>query len=359
MAQVIQRTPNIGELFGKGFGEGLGGSLSQLAQMKLNQLQQRNQVNERAPGLAGLLGIPIEEASTLLGQPQEVQMLLLKNILDRYQSPEQGQQSGMQALGQQAPQQPSIQQPMNAQQAMQQAIPPSVQQKNVGSILSRPSVKYQGVIDKETLPFYREIQDKAKVAPHALQSLNDMEQLIRSGKLPSPGASSVHKSLKKYNLEIPSILGPIGQRFVAEEARNVSQVKGLFGARPAVFDVQKFLEKFPNLLEDDSVKLDKISALRAELEANELLRKEVDKIISENGGRRTRDLQSEAMRRIEPQLEQLHAKREESINKLLDATIGKSINSLPAASSVPGMEVRRKDGTILRSDGKKWNKVTQ
>lgn len=350
MAQVIQRTPNIGELFGTGLGAGIGGSLNKLAEMKLNQLQQRQQA-----GAYQQLGLPAHLADALSQiSPQERFDIFQRLRPEDFN--QQEPQSGIQALQQQSPQNPSIQQPMSGQQALQQSVP---QQRNAASILSRPSPKEQTAIDKETLKYFTEIQDKALAAKTTGPTLNEFEQLIKSGNLPGAGSSSIYELLKNIKIKAPRILTPAGQRFEQVAATNVAGVKGLFGGRVTNFDLQKYLEKFPTLLQDDNVKIAAVNAIRSENEEALVREQALNDIIRENGGVRPRNIREMVEQRVAPQIEKLNAQRVESVNELLNSTQGQILKDLPSASTVPGMEVRRKDGTLLRSDGKKWNKVTK
>src|ERR1700679_2473434 len=85
MAQILPRTPGIGELFGQGLGQGLGSGLNKLAEHKLNQVFQRQQQSSVAQGLTAL-GIPQEQASQISMLPPELQSVIVKNYLQGAES---------------------------------------------------------------------------------------------------------------------------------------------------------------------------------------------------------------------------------------------------------------------------------
>ena len=74
MVQIINRNPGILAGLGSGFGQGLGNSLEKLANFKINQLQERHNLDQTAKGLQNLPGLNLNEQ-----QSQELAYLAQNN----------------------------------------------------------------------------------------------------------------------------------------------------------------------------------------------------------------------------------------------------------------------------------------
>ena len=336
MAQVINRNPGIGELFGTGFGAGIGGSLNQLAQMKLDQLQQRQQA-----GAYEQLGLPSHLADALSQiTPQErfdiFQRLNPEDFAQQVQQPQQGMGALQQAL---APQQAQ-------QNPLMQAAQQVSQEKSSVPLLARPSAAQKAAqikeqraeqvrIDKETEPYYKEVLAKEESAKSGDLRLNKMEKLIKKGGLPISSIYNLFKNLE----EVPPahagtaggyLFGPLGaaigglispiatllrgiqrktspntEEFEKLSADFVKEAKAIFGSRITDADLKAFMNTIPNLSQSDAGKLKIIQNVKSFNDAARIKAKALKQIISENGGKRPANLQILVEERAKPELDKL------------------------------------------------------
>lgn len=127
MAQIISGT-NWAEQFGQGLGSGI----SQLAQNKVNQLQQRHDQLQKAKAYTGL-GFSPEESQALASLPEKLQQSIVPAYLERAGAQQQQEQQ------QEAPIQQLLQQQQAGranQQAIQQNMPGMPKQFQVNPIES-------------------------------------------------------------------------------------------------------------------------------------------------------------------------------------------------------------------------------
>jgi len=144
MPSVIPQTPGVGEKLGEAFGTGLGSGLQALANMKLQQMQQRYQQTQTEKALLGLPGITPQQAHTIANLPPQLGGIFAKDIL---QAPrEEANAAFMQSrfgIGQQsAPIDQIAQQQFQEatpgmQQGQQQAMPQIGQQPGLGKLPGR------------------------------------------------------------------------------------------------------------------------------------------------------------------------------------------------------------------------------
>lgn len=259
MAQILN-IPGPGAQLASMIGQGLGTGLQQLAQNKLEQLQQKQQAGRTSTGLQAL-GFTPQEAQNISLLPPNIQSDIVKNYLQAAESSGidqalaqiRGEEapgiSGTEALTQ-APTPgisgaqsvspaslgmpegiaPQLQTQLGSQAA--QALTPSVSQlpsniaddvkdQRLQRMLQSPrlspeqkikleqlrqkrvsqkekeSLMQQKEINKETFPFYKEVLKKYRGAVKNNMRLDRMEELINSGKLSSPLFSSALKSISK------------------------------------------------------------------------------------------------------------------------------------------------------------------
>jgi len=170
----------------------------------------------------------------------------------------------------------------------------------------------QRSIDKETLPVYKEINDKAKASKDSNIRLGRMEQLISRGNLSNTAFFNGIKALGKipgiggYIESIAeSFLSPDTQEFEKLSTDFIKDAKQFFGNRITQQEVAMFLKTVPNLSQTNAGKHRVIRNMRIFNEAAGLRKKVMDEIIRDNNGKRPADLESLIEERAEPQLNAL------------------------------------------------------
>ena len=167
-------------------------------------------------------------------------------------------------------------------------------------------------IDKETLPIYKEINDKAKAARDSNTRLGRMEQLINKGNLTKTAFYNGIKALGKipgvggYIESIAeSFLSPDTQEFEKLSTDFIKDAKQFFGNRITQQEVAMFLKTVPNLSQTNAGKHRVIRNMRIFNEAASLRKKVMDDLIRENNGKRPANLESLVEQVAEPRLNAL------------------------------------------------------
>jgi chemotaxis protein histidine kinase CheA len=170
----------------------------------------------------------------------------------------------------------------------------------------------QRYVDKETLPVYKEINDKAKASKDSNIRLGRMEHLINRGQLSNTAFYNGVKALGKipgiggYIESIAeSFLSPDTQEFEKLSTDFIKDAKQFFGNRITQQEVAMFLKTVPNLSQTNAGKHRVIRNMRIFNEAAGLRKKIMDEIIRDNNGKRPADLESLIEERAEPQLNAL------------------------------------------------------
>ncbi len=220
LPSILQDAPGLGEQFGTGLGQGIGGTLQQLANLKLNQFAQRQQAAQTSKAFQQLPGITPEIAQFLGALSPEERRYPLQNLgalmqLGQMLSPQAAlhvqpqQPSGMEALqGLNAshllsnPNQvnPLIQQalskvPLQPNQPLAKSQSIGGQNKQqpgnndaaqlISDIFTSPQEKLTAL--KETKKYVDTLKDQEKAAKESDLRLNRMVKLIEKGKLPNAG----------------------------------------------------------------------------------------------------------------------------------------------------------------------------
>ena len=347
MAQIINENAGLGALLGQGLGTGLGSTLDRLANLKMNNLVQRQQA-----GAYQQLGLPAHLANALAQiTPQE-----RFDIFQRLQPEDFAQQTGMQALQQGiTPQQQvadvlsTTQAPLNAQAVLNQAIAEQPSQKAI-PLLARPSSaqraaqhKEQLAIDKQTQKFYDETLAQAESAKKGDLRLNKMEALIKKGNLPISTIYNVLKNLEELSPThagsagafaggylggpvgaavggtIGALISPVAtvlrgverqifpdtEQFEKLSNDFVKEAKSIFGSRITDADLRAFMQTIPTLGQSDQGKRKIIENIRAFNDATIAKADALKKIIKENGGKRPANLQILVEEKVGPKLDEL------------------------------------------------------
>jgi hypothetical protein len=174
------------------------------------------------------------------------------------------------------------------------------------------SATEQRIVDKETLPTYKEINEKAKASKDSNLRLGRMEELIKRGKLSNTAFYNGVKALGKlpgigsYIESIAeSFLSPDTQEFEKLSTDFIKDAKQFFGNRITQQEVALFLKTVPNLSQTNHGKQRVIRNMRIFNEAAGVRKKAMDEIIRANNGKRPANLESLIEEVATPQLDKL------------------------------------------------------
>lgn len=325
------QVPSTGQRAGEAFGGGISSALGALAQQKMSQLQQRNQMSQVSQALESL-GLP----SQLAALPESLQQTFVKQHLAQPQQQafadalssllgggtEQQAAAGtqispqlQQVMGnatQQQTQQPAsgikIPAGLNQQQAMQlaqlglqkQALSKKeIAEQRKQELAQQKEERKQNFleqreIDKETKPFYDDIYKEAKAAKNNDKRLDKMESLIKTGKLTHPLFASAIKTISKgifgVGIDLSALQNPESQQFEKLSNDFIREAKSIFGNRLTDADLNYFLKTVPTLSLSNEGKMQVIQNMRQLNEAAKLKELAMNRIIEANNGRRPRNL---------------------------------------------------------------------
>lgn len=355
MAQILPGE-SIGGRIGSALGTGLGSGLQNLAEMKMRELSRRN-IQQGL--LSPALGFSPQDAQALSGLDTTTLNQIVKQQLAKPQQ-ESYAQALSQILGistpgiqQEVNQSPAVElvpgtgiptgfeqlQQTQAAQQKQLGVLPSLKgltEKQVGQLvkisnaerqllhkqqqatkkeaadLRKEQALAQKDIDKETAPFYQQTLKESKAAQENDMRLERMTQLINAGKL----TPSLLASL--FNTAQEGIFGPHGPKFDLTAFKNpdsqefeklsndfLKSAKEVFGARLTNFDVQTYLKTVPTLLQTDEGKRRVIQNLKVFNEGVKVRAKTMNDLITQNNGRRPRNLELLVEQKAAPQLDSL------------------------------------------------------
>lgn len=307
--QLLNRNNAAGQL-GAALGTGLGSGITNLLQNKLSEMERQRGIQNTKAGLQAL-GVSPEIANL----PENLQGLAVKDILQRPQR--QANLSQLQRLlggssegeisG--SPQNPSnlfdnhagiSSQDFNnlARLGLQQQKAHQ-QQRQFETKETRAA---QQAVDKETLPFYTEINKSAKAAKDNNQRLSRMQELLNKGNLSNPVFYGLSK---RIGLNIPAFLTADAQEFNKLSQDFLKSAKDIFGSRLTNYDVNAFLQTVPELSQTDEGKQRIINNLKIFNEGALLRQHAIREVIRNNNGKRPANIEEQVDDIVNPQLEQL------------------------------------------------------
>jgi len=301
MSVSVTNKPSLGGSFGQAFGSGL----QALANQKIQQIQQRNQMGELSKALQGQ-GYSPQEAQSFSQLPPELQKIAFK---EKQQLP--GRQAYAQALGlggEQNTQQEGFQNPgllagLNEKQASEIA---KMRQKE-----AHYDRKERAEAFKQTKAERKEFIDKAKAGKQNLQDLNRLEELEKEG-LASPGYTEF---LKNSGFDIPTLQGASTEEFNKIAANFIKNARTYFGSRISNFELESFLKTIPNLSQSPEGRKRVISNLksiaRLEVEAGKAAREIIDK----HKGIPPLDLMERVEKKLDKKADKLAKKFKEDLAK--------------------------------------------
>ncbi len=335
---AVQILPGQGRasMLGESMGTGLGKGLQTLMQHKLDAMLQQKQSTKTSKGLEAL-GIPEKEASQISQLPDAMQSLVLKNYLSGAESSGLGQAlSGLGGDTQgQAPQevaqppqevaQPGreVQKPSSFQEILknprlkpehrlrieQMAQQERLAEKKLTASEKKDLALEQREVDKETLPYYKEVMKANKDSKENRRRLGRMEELVRKGKLDSPIASSLLDTTSKgifgFGINLDSLRSPDSQEFKKLSTEFLKNAKSIFGNRITNSELEIFMSMIPTLTQSDQGKLRVVNNMKAYAEAEDFTKNAMDRIIEQNNGRRPRNLELLVEKSVAPELDRL------------------------------------------------------
>jgi hypothetical protein len=370
-------------------GESLGGGLSQillgLAENKAKKMRQE----QTTQGLASLFG------SELAQKLAPLDPLLLRELV-KGKMKEQSNQAFFNAatqggflgpgLSQQFGEQPQdglsagalaqeggLGQP-GEQQPQQQMMQPGMskedffrlkQQSLAEEGLGLKKRQVEAAEQKTVRPEVIKITEAARTADRDLDTLSDLDKVLKSGDLRSPQTQSF---LEKLDLEgfFPDTKVGLVKKIISQ--LGMRQLSGLpSGGRPTAALWDKIETGLPSLLLTKEGNLLISESLKLGAKERKLLSKEVRSLRNKNNGLYPPDVIEQASENIQPKIQKLIAKKNEQIDSILglgkkEFNVGSVLDQLPPASSIPkekrdALGVQSPDGSIYKSDGTNWKKV--
>lgn len=296
-----------GGVAGEQFGQTLSTGLSNLANLKTQQLATRH-------GLQAL-GIHGDQAKQISVLPPQLQERVLNTLQQQRES-----QSLMQALGLGGEQQemqdmggPSEQlgtgeirqgQPrqrqgvLNPQHALQIANIRR-EQENIGR-------KERFDLEKAERPFFKETTDQYKTSHKSLADLNRLEKLINQGKIVNPTEDHFQRYLSSVlKINLKDLRGADTEEFEKLVNGFVANAKSWFPGRVTDQDLRTFMTTLPGLSMSHEGKLRLIGSMRAAAEAQKIRYDTMRELMRANGGHLPPYAQAEVEDLIQPQLDAL------------------------------------------------------
>jgi len=391
LPSVLQDHPGFGEQFGTGLGQGLGSTLQSLANMKLNQLVQKQQMQQASQAFQKLPGVTSEIADFLAALSPEERKYPLQNLGSLMQlgqalgpqaaqhiQPQQANQPGIQNLSEllSNPNQQGLNQvsPLIAQALGKTPVQPasapvetglpkgaaSNQANLVSDIFTSPEEKRKRrqeereerkLAQKEkaerfkiTATERKEIADKAKSARQQLHDLDRLEELEKTGKLDTPGYVEF---LKRSGIDIPALMNPESEEFQKLAAGFLRDAKSVFGSRVSNYEIEQFLKTIPSLSQSPEGRKRVIANLKYLQRGNLAYAEALKEVTKENEGIPPYDLTEQIDDRIDSKLDKISQKFKADLEKPVPRSSPKLATALGSVlGSVVGFP-----GTLLKAAG--------
>ena len=329
-----------GAVAGERLGTQLGGILESLAQRKLQNLEQRQAHSATTKGLAAL-GIPIQQASEVAGLPKELQALTIKNYL---QAAEQaGLNQSLSGL---------LEAPQMDASASQIAASPT--QQSFADVLTKPRLKPEHKLriaemqhkrGEAARPIFEKVAQEKESARQGKATIDRMIQISKNPK--SVNDPRYLAGLRLVGLDnIDALKKPGTLEFDSLKVNFFNNLKTLFGARPTNFDVQNYLAKLPNLMQDPVARERIAKNLKKYSEALDIKYNAKRDIIKKSGGFPPPDLDLQVEDRAGKNLDKIWNEFEDEAQSIVNTQqLFKTINEIPKAS---GRKIRdTKTGKII------------
>ncbi len=352
-------------------GEALGSGIQSYAHTRLQDLLQRNQRQQSAMGLQQLLGLQPGEAQGLSFQSPEVQSQFVKQRLQQPQNEAYAQalNSLIGGGGTGTTQTTPLNlQSLNAQQATKLgeialkqresaatreyqkerlALQKQEQEHKRSQKLEELNLKKQETLAKQNEPYLKELEQKVPVAMEAKEYINDIKNLLDTGKVQSGITGAITSGLPfglgtpLQNKETQDFASAINKLVILEAQRG----KGL----PSKFRLLLEQAAKPGLNQRPEVQKAIINRLDRQVQDILLEDEARSQVVEENGGTPPVDLKKRTLQR-KRMLEKLQNQSSKQLNSVLGDADKYEI----------GTEVEQ-DGQIYRvigdKSGAKWEVV--
>lgn len=332
MAITVLPGQSVGSQIGTGLGNVLSQGLQNIANTKLQNLLQQQERAQQMPGLLAL-GLNPQQASSLSMLPANVQQEVIKQHLAGPSNqlfaaalndalggtgtsslqavlgqPAQGTQQapGMQqASGQQGLNIPAGLKPQQALQLAQLGQQRKQFEEKIGLEKSKIAQRKQEHIDKETLPFVKEIQEKALAARDSDMRLNRIEELNNFGELGNEELNLVADMLGKVGIDISAIQTADAQELKKLSTDFLKDAGKFFHGKVTDNDVKIFLMTTPTLMQSQEGRARVINNLRLMNEAYRVENDAMNEIIEEHGGERPRNIATLVEKKSKKRLDEI------------------------------------------------------
>lgn len=345
MAQIIPRF-DLGSELGKALGTGLGSGLQNLANLKLKEIQQRQQSGRlEEAGLPGVLAHldPQVQAQYMRGaqaaqidaqkQQQESQLQgLLEEALSGKSLPTEQLENLTLRDEETATKVDSVAPPKAGKEPVKLKTPESQLSDQISNIEKRindPKLsatqkkqlrehkekledrleKRVEKIDKSTNEFFKQTMKEGRTAKQNNKRLDRMETLIERGNLSIPvyaaGLDALAKGIFGVGIDLTSLSSADSQEFRKLSNDFIREAKSIFGARLTDADLRAFMKMIPTLSQSSAGKQAVIANMRNFNAATEARQAAMEEIIEQNRGIRPKNLEALVEKRISPKLDEL------------------------------------------------------
>ena len=342
--QVIN-TPRRGDWLSDAMSNGL----QQLAQMKMQQLQQQGQRTQTAKGLETILpGMKPEQYSSMAGMNPEILNQFVKSKMQ-----EPSQQAFAKSLsgllgGEAQPEAATI------SAAGPQVAEPSRLTSNQAVQLANLGLKQKKMASeerKEVRPIIEKVASDSRENRKQLETYSKMLELSEKDQVNSPEYMS---GLRMMGLDnIPALLKPGTEEYNSQVVSFFGNLRKYFGAKPTVWEVKAYLQKLATAYNTKEGRRRMIRDQKLAIEAEEAVNVAKKEIIKKNKGIPPADLELQADEKAKGKVDRLWAEFRKGIPKQEAATLGE-IN--PA--DVMGKIVKDTEtGKRYQSDGTQFVEV--
>lgn len=330
MVQII-KDPGRWSSFGSSVGRSLGEGLQALAAQKLNDMRNR-QALEQKQNMFSNLGYTSADASVLSSLPENLQLAYMTEFTPPGIPQMQANTQLEQAMGAlQMKKQPTIaQQPVAVPEATPVISKPvmapplrmtttqrlkaeqmdrkrEIEDRRLKSKIAKEERVHQYHVDKETKEVYKAINDEAESAYQADRRISRMETLVGKGDLTRPRWHAILKTISQgvmgHGINLHSLESPDSQEFLKLSQEFLKDAKKIFGARVTNMEIENLLKMIPSLSQSREGKLRVINNMRLYNEGSLIKKKAMDDIISENNGKRPMNLKALVDKRTKKDLD--------------------------------------------------------
>lgn len=312
---------SFGGDIGQALGTGLGSGLQNLANMKLQEMQQRKISGQTEQALSAL-GFSPEESAQLaplaFTAPQAFQQVVKQREQQRGLDQLFGGGFGQQQLGDaQIPQEGVPLQPQ--QQALSQYSPeeitrlklastdsPGALAKTLGEIRQERERREERGEKKELeqIKFskddLKDLRKKTRTAKEDLKSLDRLEEIDKKGELDS---ASWDTFLKNSGMDIAALRSPGTQEYNKIVNNFVRNIKDIFGARISNQEMEQFMKTLPNLSQSPEGRKRVVANLKRQSRIQQEYGKVAREIIKDNGGVPPLDIMDQVEERMDKRLD--------------------------------------------------------